>query len=163
MHAYIYSLNGGLPCSSRGRKAKAGKRELSSATATSTRWSQPPLLYLPHSSAFVLPTFLTSQHITPLFAASQVWSSPAEIPSDHSQTSSLLSHHLTYCDSPTVNLPTRIEMTDYASLKVPDLKKLLQERGLQQSGNKADLIARLQDNDKSTPNSNPDSALAARP
>ncbi|KAL1870899.1 hypothetical protein Daus18300_004988 [Diaporthe australafricana] len=40
-------------------------------------------------------------------------------------------------------------MTDYASLKVPDLKKLLQERGLQQSGNKADLIARLQDNDKS--------------
>lgn len=46
-------------------------------------------------------------------------------------------------------------MTDYASLKVPDLKKLLQERGLQQSGNKADLIARLQDNDKSRSNFNP--------
>lgn len=39
--------------------------------------------------------------------------------------------------------------TDYATLKVPDLKKLLLERGLHQSGNKADLIARLQDNDKS--------------
>ena len=46
-------------------------------------------------------------------------------------------------------------MTDYASLKVPDLKKLLQERGLQQSGNKADLIARLQDNDKSRSTLNP--------
>lgn len=43
-------------------------------------------------------------------------------------------------------------MTDYASLKVPDLKKLLSERGLPQSGNKADLIARLQENDKSTSN-----------
>lgn len=85
------------------------------------------------------------------------------VSSDHSQIFSLLIHQLTYCDSPTLDLPTRIEMTDYASLKVPDLKKLLQERGLQQSGNKADLIARLQDNDKSTPNSNLHSALAARP
>lgn len=41
-------------------------------------------------------------------------------------------------------------MADYASLKVPDLKKLLSERSLPQSGNKADLIARLQENDKST-------------
>lgn len=41
-------------------------------------------------------------------------------------------------------------MSDYASLKVPDLKKLLSERSLPQSGNKADLIARLQENDKST-------------
>lgn len=40
-------------------------------------------------------------------------------------------------------------MADYASLKVPDLKKLLSERSLPQSGNKADLIARLQENDKS--------------
>lgn len=40
-------------------------------------------------------------------------------------------------------------MSDYASLKVPDLKKLLSERSLPQSGNKADLIARLQENDKS--------------
>lgn len=39
-------------------------------------------------------------------------------------------------------------MTDYSSLKVPDLKKLLQERSLPTSGNKADLIARLQENDK---------------
>ena len=41
-------------------------------------------------------------------------------------------------------------MADYASMKVPELKKLLGERGLVQSGNKADLIARLQDNDKET-------------
>lgn len=40
-------------------------------------------------------------------------------------------------------------MSDYASLKVPDLKKLLSERSLPQSGNKADLIARLQEHDKS--------------
>jgi SAP domain-containing ribonucleoprotein len=38
-------------------------------------------------------------------------------------------------------------MADYSQLKVPDLKKLLQERGLVISGNKADLIARLQEDD----------------
>lgn len=41
-----------------------------------------------------------------------------------------------------------ITMTDYTQLKVPDLKKLLSERGLAVSGNKADLIARLQEHDK---------------
>ncbi|KAI0119004.1 hypothetical protein F4814DRAFT_223301 [Daldinia grandis] len=40
-------------------------------------------------------------------------------------------------------------MSDYASLKVPELKKLLQEKSLPVTGNKADLIARLQDHDKS--------------
>jgi hypothetical protein len=45
-------------------------------------------------------------------------------------------------------------MTDYNSLKVPDLKKLLTERALPLSGNKADLIARLQENDsKKAPSS----------
>jgi len=39
-------------------------------------------------------------------------------------------------------------MADYNSLKVPELKKLLQDRSLPISGNKADLIARLQENDK---------------
>lgn len=39
-------------------------------------------------------------------------------------------------------------MADYTQLKVPDLKKLLSERGLAVSGNKADLIARLQEHDK---------------
>jgi SAP domain-containing ribonucleoprotein len=39
-------------------------------------------------------------------------------------------------------------MTDYNTLKVPDLKKLLSERSLPLSGNKADLIARLQEDDK---------------
>jgi len=39
-------------------------------------------------------------------------------------------------------------MADYTQLKVPDLKKLLQERGLTASGNKADLIGRLQEHDK---------------
>ncbi|KAI1745961.1 hypothetical protein F4680DRAFT_399811 [Xylaria scruposa] len=39
-------------------------------------------------------------------------------------------------------------MADYASLKVPELKKLLQEKQLPVTGNKADLIARLQENDK---------------
>jgi len=38
-------------------------------------------------------------------------------------------------------------MTDYNALKVPELKKLLSDRSLQVSGNKADLIARLQEND----------------
>ncbi|KAI1375100.1 hypothetical protein F4677DRAFT_446607 [Hypoxylon crocopeplum] len=40
-------------------------------------------------------------------------------------------------------------MSDYASLKVPELKKLLQEKTLPVTGNKADLIARLQEHDKS--------------
>jgi hypothetical protein len=39
-------------------------------------------------------------------------------------------------------------MLDYSQLKVPDLKKILQERGLVISGNKADLVARLQEHDK---------------
>ncbi|KAM0517769.1 hypothetical protein ACHAPE_004745 [Trichoderma viride] len=39
-------------------------------------------------------------------------------------------------------------MSDYASLKVPELKKLLAEKKLSQTGNKADLIARLQEADK---------------
>ncbi|RDW83440.1 hypothetical protein BP5796_04931 [Coleophoma crateriformis] len=51
-------------------------------------------------------------------------------------------------------------MTDYNSLKVPDLKKLLQERSLPISGNKADLIARLQDNDGKKPDSAPAPATA---
>ena len=38
-------------------------------------------------------------------------------------------------------------MVDYSQHKVPDLKKILQERGLVISGNKADLIARLQEDD----------------
>jgi len=42
-------------------------------------------------------------------------------------------------------------MTDYSQLKVPDLKKLLQERSLPVSGNKADLIARLEEADKKPP------------
>jgi len=43
-------------------------------------------------------------------------------------------------------------MADYSQLKVPDLKKILQERGLVISGNKADLIARLQEDDKKSGN-----------
>lgn len=38
-------------------------------------------------------------------------------------------------------------MADYSSLKVPELKKLLAERKLPQTGNKADLVARLQEED----------------
>lgn len=38
-------------------------------------------------------------------------------------------------------------MAEYSSLKVPELKKLLAEKGLSQTGNKADLIARLTDDD----------------
>ena len=39
-------------------------------------------------------------------------------------------------------------MADYSQLKVPELKKLLQEKSLPISGNKADLIARLQEAEK---------------
>lgn len=39
-------------------------------------------------------------------------------------------------------------MSEYSSLKVPELKKLLAEKSLPQTGNKADLIARLQEHDK---------------
>ncbi|KAK4114878.1 hypothetical protein N656DRAFT_767019 [Canariomyces notabilis] len=47
-------------------------------------------------------------------------------------------------------------MADYSSMKVPELKKLLGERGLPHTGNKADLIARLQENDKQQAASNPE-------
>ncbi|OLN89798.1 Uncharacterized protein C31H12.03c [Colletotrichum chlorophyti] len=40
--------------------------------------------------------------------------------------------------------------TDYSSLKVPELKKLLQERGLPATGNKLDLVNRLKENDKAS-------------
>uniref|UniRef100_A0A0B7JX86 SAP domain-containing protein n=1 Tax=Bionectria ochroleuca TaxID=29856 RepID=A0A0B7JX86_BIOOC len=39
-------------------------------------------------------------------------------------------------------------MAEYTSLKVPELKKLLAEKGLSQTGNKADLVARLAENDQ---------------
>lgn len=39
-------------------------------------------------------------------------------------------------------------MAEYSSLKVPELKKLLADKKLPQTGNKADLIARLHDADK---------------
>ncbi|KAF3357020.1 Putative leucine aminopeptidase 1 [Verticillium dahliae VDG1] len=39
-------------------------------------------------------------------------------------------------------------MADYNSMKVPELKKLLQTRSLSVTGNKADLVARLAENDK---------------
>lgn len=45
-------------------------------------------------------------------------------------------------------------MADYSSLKVPELKKLLTERGLPHTGNKADLIARLTDNDNQKTDAN---------
>lgn len=45
-------------------------------------------------------------------------------------------------------------MADYNSLKVPDLKKLLQTRSLPVSGNKAELVARLQESDDSRANAN---------
>lgn len=38
-------------------------------------------------------------------------------------------------------------MVDYSQQKVPEIKKILQERGLVVSGNKAELIARLQEDD----------------
>lgn len=41
-------------------------------------------------------------------------------------------------------------MSDYAVLKVNDLKKLLSERNLAVTGNKPDLIKRLQDADRET-------------
>ncbi|KAI1262211.1 hypothetical protein F5Y18DRAFT_163516 [Xylariaceae sp. FL1019] len=41
-------------------------------------------------------------------------------------------------------------MAEYATLKVPELKKLLQEKELTVSGNKAELVARLQEHDKAS-------------
>ncbi|KAK4453111.1 hypothetical protein QBC34DRAFT_422307 [Podospora aff. communis PSN243] len=51
-------------------------------------------------------------------------------------------------------------MADYNSMKVPELKKLLSERGLTQAGNKADLIARLVENDKEQAKASEPSAAA---
>lgn len=49
---------------------------------------------------------------------------------------------------PAAAQPFAVTMADYNSMKVPELKKLLTERGLPHTGNKADLIARLNENDK---------------
>lgn len=137
---YLYSLNGVLLRSSQASKAWAG-RSCHQLQQHRRVWSQPPLLYLRHPGAFILSTSLTTQQSTK--------------PTDPSSLAIYSLSPISPTSTPTHSQqPTRIEMTDYASLKVPDLKKLLQERGLQQSGNKADLIARLQDNDKSRPNSN---------
>lgn len=57
-------------------------------------------------------------------------------------------------------------MAEYSSLKVPELKKLLAEKSLSQTGNKADLIARLTDDDnknKSASDSTQTAADAATP
>lgn len=51
-------------------------------------------------------------------------------------------------------------MADYVSLKVPELKKLLQEKQLPVTGNKADLIARLQEHDKAKEEPKPAAAAA---
>ncbi|KAL1841925.1 hypothetical protein VTJ49DRAFT_6316 [Mycothermus thermophilus] len=51
------------------------------------------------------------------------------------------------CDT-AVRSTIAVNMADYNSMKVPELKKLLTERGLPHTGNKADLIARLTENDK---------------
>lgn len=51
--------------------------------------------------------------------------------------------------------------TDYASLKVAELKKLLQERGLAQNGVKAELVARLTEDDASKAASAPAAAAPA--
>ncbi|KAI1178456.1 hypothetical protein F4777DRAFT_537722 [Nemania sp. FL0916] len=52
-------------------------------------------------------------------------------------------------------------MADYASLKVPELKKLLQEKQLPVTGNKADLIARLQEHDKANEQPEPAAPVTA--
>jgi SAP domain-containing ribonucleoprotein len=55
------------------------------------------------------------------------------------------------------NVATEQAMADYTSLKVPDLKKLLSERKLSLTGNKPELIKRLQDADAAIPdNAAPD-------
>jgi len=50
------------------------------------------------------------------------------------------------------------EKTDYAALKVDELQKLLEERELPKSGRKAELIARLEDDDAA----NPESSVVSR-
>lgn len=39
-------------------------------------------------------------------------------------------------------------MVDYSTFKVPELKKLLQEKSLPVAGNKAELVARLHKHDE---------------
>ena len=60
--------------------------------------------------------------------------------------------------SPTAPRHTPTADMEYPSLKVPELRKILQERSLPTTGNKADLVARLQEDDK-----NKAPAAAAQP
>ncbi|KAK8030600.1 hypothetical protein PG990_000334 [Apiospora arundinis] len=54
-----------------------------------------------------------------------------------------------------------VTMADYNTFKVPELKKLLQEKSLPVAGNKADLVARLQKHDEENAPAKPAAAAAA--
>jgi hypothetical protein len=56
-------------------------------------------------------------------------------------------HHHQYLQRDQIDTLRTEVMAEYSSLKVPELKKLLAEKGLPQTGNKADLIARLTEDD----------------
>ncbi|KAK0109904.1 hypothetical protein ONS95_002575 [Cadophora gregata] len=74
------------------------------------------------------------RHITSISTAPIAQSTTSRRPSDPAEPDRKENH-------------TYTAMADYSAQKVPDLKKLLSERGLVISGNKADLIARLQEDD----------------
>lgn len=54
-------------------------------------------------------------------------------------------------------------MADYTTLKVPELKKLLTDRSLPSTGNKPDLIVRLQEDDKKKAGTAPGESLNVAP
>jgi hypothetical protein len=78
----------------------------------------------------------------------EAWKPQAVPPIALSQYNPLNSNNTFFATPILLHDHTNIIMADYNSLKVPDLKKILTERALPLSGNKADLIARLQEDDK---------------
>ncbi|WQF89758.1 hypothetical protein CDEST_14772 [Colletotrichum destructivum] len=99
-----------------------------------------PLLSALPSSTSPLPSSISSRHPT-----------AHSTPTSSHRNPVILSNHYSL---PLLSVPPTVVVvvanmpTDYSSLKVPELKKLLQERGLPATGNKLDLVNRLKENDK---------------
>ncbi|KZL82364.1 sap domain-containing protein, partial [Colletotrichum incanum] len=85
----------------------------------------------------------SSTSLPPSISSLQLTAHPLSTSSHRSPTTIFNNHLLPPLDRTVANMAT-----DYSSLKVPELKKLLQERGLPATGNKLDLVNRLKENDK---------------
>jgi hypothetical protein len=92
------------------------------------------------------PILASEKHILPVFATLRF--ARVRCRRRPTQLTLIAAHSPAHFNSTRAHRLVFAVMADYSVLKVPELKKLLQEKQLQVTGNKADLIARLQEHDK---------------